>query len=77
MFKPGDKVVCIRYDKIYIELLESIFHIDEGKIYEISNVNGDEICLVGKQSVVYHANNFISLKEYRKRKISCLNQVTK
>lgn len=77
MFNVGDKVVCIKYTKFNIEVLDRIFHLDEGKTYEISSIYDNEIRLVGKQDVVYFVNDFISLKEYRKRKIICLNQVKK
>lgn len=78
MFKVGDKIVCIRYNKFYIEVLDNIFYLEVGKTYEISNIIGHEIYLVGKQNLICSENDFISLKEYRKQKITkieCLNKV--
>lgn len=68
MFKTGDKVVCIneqsdlKINKIYT-ILDSNFKI----------LGEEYIELVELSELIYPANKFISLREYRKLKLEKLN----
>ena len=69
MFKPGDKVICIKKDIFFENLIV-------GKIYTIENVYGDDTISTPELYYTYPSYCFISLKEYRKQKLQkiCLSQ---
>lgn len=75
MFKPGDKIVCI--DNYFDIISVNLFGDDQltfEKVYTVSELMGGGIFIVLKNEndFGYSAERFISLKEYRKRKLDKL-----
>ena len=71
MFKVGDKVVCIKINEYDVDSLLTIYRVYT--IRYVDNLFGIHYIGVQYESSIHlqcDADNFLSIKEYRKQKIN-------